>query len=351
MQSVSVFDRKGVFYDKIKSYSFWNKYHDFKIVDNCITSINELDVHLCETKSDILIFVIGSPQMDLEYISSILKFHSKLRIIAVGYQKEYAVVRSYFTSGVFDYLIGDFTEEIFEEAVSRLYETEGVSYILNNLRLKTDALIANIFLGGGQEQIIVRQIIDQIYEDWNNDSVNCQVVAQKAKNYIYEILIDRKPWLEKFLYKNDFADVTKYALFEKDAIADEWVSAFTQASAMVRKYQMIDDKLVYKIGKFAVVHVDEMLSLDDVSRGVFLNSSYISHIFKKTTGVSFVDFMTEVKIDRAKILLRTPDVLIKEVAQTLGYSSQEYFSRLFKKKTGITPVQFQNDLSAELSGT
>ncbi len=348
MQKVCFYDPKLNLAQTIQQYGFWKKYHDFELETNILQKTELLKVCLCESRIDILIFVSYVPQEDLSVITEILKFHSKLRVIVVSHHKDYPVVHDYFTGGVFDYLLENTGESEFENSVLRLYDSAGVSYILNNLKLKTDALIASIFAGGGQEKIIITDIISQIFADWNNDPVNCQIVCQKAKNYIYEIIIERKPWLEKFLYKNDFSASSQFEIMSSEQIIDNWVFAFVQAGMMVKKYQIIDDKLVYKIGKYAVVHVDEMLSLNDVSRGVFLNSSYISHIFKKTTGVNFVDFMTDVKIDRAKVLLRNPDVLVKEVSQILGYSAQEYFSRLFKKRTGVTPVEYQNSVQPEL---
>jgi two-component system response regulator YesN len=74
---------------------------------------------------------------------------------------------------------------------------------------------------------------------------------------------------------------------------------------------------------------------------VYLNPSYISHIFKKVTGINFTEFMTEVKIDRAKVLLRNEELRIRDVSATVGYGNQEYFSRIFKERTGYTPVDYR----------
>lgn len=342
MQKVNFYDQKTEIAHTIQQYDFWKKYSDFELEKNVFQKTDELKTHLCESKTSLLVFVTYAPWEDFDAICDLLKFHSKLRIIVISRQKDYSIVHNYFTAGVFDYLLEESGEEEFEKSILRLYDSVGVIYILNNLKAETDRLITDIFAGGGQEESIITATVGKIFSDWNNDPVNCQLVCQKAKKYIYEIIIERKPWLEKFLYKNDFDVSARFELLTREQIISDWCDAFVQAGKMVKKYQMIDDRLVYKIGKYAVVHVDEMLSLDDVSRGVFLNSSYISHIFKKTTGVNFVDFMTDVKIDRAKVLLRDPDVLVKEVSQTLGYSAQEYFSRLFKKRTGLTPGEYQS---------
>ena len=105
---------------------------------------------------------------------------------------------------------------------------------------------------------------------------------------------------------------------------------------------MIDHKLVYPIGKYIVVHVDEKLSLDRISGDVSLSKNYISNIFKKYVGMSVVNFIKEVKVDRAKILLLDKNRKVKEISECLQFSDAEYFTKIFKEKTGITPTEYRS---------
>lgn len=351
MQKVSFYDRKGTVAKKIIEFSFWKINQEFFLNNDIISDSSELQDKIIAQNTDILIAVTDG--MDIfapEKIREMVKKFSRMQLIVIGRDASYKTVRNYLINGVFDYLVYPVDETMMKDSIFRMYEDTGVDYVMNNLKLKADALIDNIFLGGGQEEFIISEIINQIYDDWNNDPVNCQLVSDRAKIYIYETLIERKPWLEKFLYKNDFTHHFGFTLKSREELILQWLMNFREASIMVTKYQMIDDKLVYRIGKYAVVHVDERLTLDDVSNGVFLNASYISHIFKKITGMNFIDFMTEVKIDRAKVLLRDPDIRINEVAHILGFSNQEYFTKNFKKKTGQTPTAFQKILLEKYSG-
>ncbi|MDP4178099.1 MAG: helix-turn-helix transcriptional regulator, partial [Bacillota bacterium] len=68
------------------------------------------------------------------------------------------------------------------------------------------------------------------------------------------------------------------------------------------------------------------------------------HIFKKITGMSFIDYMIEVKMDRAKVLLRDNNIRIYDVANIVGYNNPEYFTKNFKKKTGYAPIEYQRML-------
>ena len=331
MQYVSIYDKTGTTANQIKDISLWKEKRNFQLQEEIWNDDKNLFQNIQKAKPDILIMVIDNSNICRpEGIKNLKLNFTGLHIIVIGYNPEYQTVRQYFLNGAFDYLVQPIDLELLEQAVLRVYDSFGMNYVVNDLHMKIDAFVNNIFLGGGQEEIIIGSIIEQIYEDWDHDPINCQTISDKAKTYIYEIITERKPWLEKFLYRNDFSYHVGFSQKTKKMIIEDWIRCFKEASAMVTKYQMIDDKLVYRIGKYVVVHVDEKLTLDSVAKGVFLNPSYISHIFKKVTGMNFVDYMAEVKIDRAKVLLRNSNARIYDVAATVGYSNPEYFAKNLK---------------------
>lgn len=94
--------------------------------------------------------------------------------------------------------------------------------------------------------------------------------------------------------------------------------------------QYIDDNYMNKI------------SLNDVANYVYLNSSYLSQLFKKEMNVPFRDYIEEVRIKRAKSLLKGTEFSMNQVAEAVGFSSQNYFTRIFKKSTGLTPIKYRN---------
>lgn len=83
------------------------------------------------------------------------------------------------------------------------------------------------------------------------------------------------------------------------------------------------------------------VSLDSISDILNINSSYFSQLFKKSFGVNFVDYLTELRINAAKELLKDPFLTMAEVAEMVGYESPNYFTRVFKKNTGITPTEYR----------
>lgn len=83
------------------------------------------------------------------------------------------------------------------------------------------------------------------------------------------------------------------------------------------------------------------LSLDSVSSLLNINPSYLSCIFKRCTGVNFLDHITNLRIKAAKEYLADPFKSIAEIASMVGYESPSYFSRAFKKNAGITPTEYR----------
>ncbi|MDR2407523.1 MAG: response regulator [Bacteroidales bacterium] len=88
-------------------------------------------------------------------------------------------------------------------------------------------------------------------------------------------------------------------------------------------------------------HYTENISLGDVATSVQKSKNYISLLFKQELGVNFVNYLTNLRIEYAKELLTTTDLLIYEIADKSGFDNQYYFSTVFKDSTGLTCKEFK----------
>lgn len=84
------------------------------------------------------------------------------------------------------------------------------------------------------------------------------------------------------------------------------------------------------------------LTLDDLSNKVHLNPSYLIRIFKKITGVTPMQYLTELRMNAAICYLSSADMTIEDIAERTGYSSIHHFSSLFKRRYGISPSHWRN---------
>lgn len=83
------------------------------------------------------------------------------------------------------------------------------------------------------------------------------------------------------------------------------------------------------------------ICLRSVASEVGLSPAYFSALFKRESGVNFIDYLTDVRMDKAKELLCCTSMQVSQIAARVGFSDYRYFGRIFKKTTGMTPVEFQ----------
>ncbi len=113
------------------------------------------------------------------------------------------------------------------------------------------------------------------------------------------------------------------------------------AIAIARKNEQQSMTVIQRAKQYIVENYSRDLSLDDVSREVDISPYYFSKIFKEEVGSSFIEYMTTLRMEEAKRLLKESVLSMKEICVKIGYSDPNYFSRNFKKYTGVTPTEFK----------
>lgn len=83
------------------------------------------------------------------------------------------------------------------------------------------------------------------------------------------------------------------------------------------------------------------ITLEHVARQVNLSPDYFSRLFKKETGRNFTEYVTGVRMDHARELLRSSAMNVSEIAYAVGFSDVQYFSKAFKKVVGVKPTEYR----------
>lgn len=101
------------------------------------------------------------------------------------------------------------------------------------------------------------------------------------------------------------------------------------------------ERHVKGVMKFIDRHLGDRATLTDAARSVAVSPNYLATLLKRETGKTFVDLVTERRIERAGELLAFGSLRISQIAQASGFADVDYFSRRFRQVTGLSPSEFR----------
>ena len=161
-------------------------------------------------------------------------------------------------------------------------------------------------------------------------------------------------WAEHLAYKNGgltyhFQERENYLPLVMNAKSNHelrgwFVGKFGDACRNIRtKKEEHANELVVRAADYIRKNYHRDLSLDEVSSKLGLSPYYFSKLFKEETGSNFVEYVTNLRIGKAKEMLSREECSMKEICAEVGYSDPNYFSRIFKKNTGLTPTEYREE--------
>jgi two-component system response regulator YesN len=118
--------------------------------------------------------------------------------------------------------------------------------------------------------------------------------------------------------------------------------SFIYITSYVKPQTTIDytNHIVKATREYLENHYADDISLEDMASQVNISPQYFSKLIKKTTGFNFIDWLSMLRVRKAKELLTDSSLTVKEVCFMVGYKDPNYFSRIFKKRIGITPSEY-----------
>ena len=127
-----------------------------------------------------------------------------------------------------------------------------------------------------------------------------------------------------------------------DDLRTWFVSKVSEASRNVTsKKEEQSSGVIAQAKNYIDTHYNKDISLDDVSREVEISPYYFSKLFKEETGENFIEYVTNIRLERARELLAKTEYSMKEICGEIGYADPNYFSRIFKKNVGLTPTEYK----------
>lgn len=199
----------------------------------------------------------------------------------------------------------------------------------------------------------------------NNSSGVVELLAA-SKSYIQEnrlsydycrhILADMTTLLSRYIHDMDCSADTNLPQHKEDlgrlATIDEFCGwfehlVFTMEDCLLRKRSNRNQDLIERVKEHIVKHPDQDLSLSSLAETFYVSSFYLSKMFKKETRVNLIDFIVDMRIEKARDMLLSTHKSIDDIALMCGYANTSYFIKKFKEKYGRTPKQYRLGYAAE----
>lgn len=184
------------------------------------------------------------------------------------------------------------------------------------------------------------------YFDWMLDNYDEQNASVRLKTLEFVLFAEHEAYLDggmtyRFDDREHYLSLVVNA--ESNSSLKPWfVKKFGESCRnMTTKKEEHENQLVVRAQAYIQENFQKDLSLDEVSRQMDLSPYYFSKLFKEETGSNFVEYVTNLRIGKAKELLAGNDKSMKEICGAVGYSDPNYFSRIFKKNTGVTPTEYR----------
>ena len=180
------------------------------------------------------------------------------------------------------------------------------------------------------------------YRDHFEDvRLKCLEFVLYAERIMFTTGVKQYSFLYRSQYRKEIDEAEDY-----DTLHGWFIRKLEQCCTNIAaKPKAMTDSAVMKARTYIDGNYGRDLSLDEVSKAVDISPYYFSKLFKEETGENFIEYLTKVRISRAKELLTDPNVSIKEVCASSGYSDPNYFSRIFKKYEGVTPSEYREKIS------
>lgn len=197
-------------------------------------------------------------------------------------------------------------------------------------------VMSNISIGN---VITAQKLFHNIMDEMKHLSI------QKKKNVVVDIMSTLKTVLWEL--NEELARTMQRFFVFSDVMAMNSMDEISVWSDRIfdrikNEEDMSGGSMVSRAKKYIKYNIFQDISQEEAANYLYICPSYLSRLFRKQTGESFQQFVTNVKMEKAKELLRNPQYKTYQVGEMLGYKTPKYFARLFRAHTGMNPSEYRS---------
>jgi len=143
------------------------------------------------------------------------------------------------------------------------------------------------------------------------------------------------------MYRNLEMGYSKENLYNTNLCLYHFVATFLFPEKHINEKKQDAKDMIHETILYMRKELGSRLTIEDMAAMHQLSASHFSSLFRKSTGMSPMDYFIHLKLQKACLLLYTDDMKVKDIAQVMGYDDLFFFSRLFKKYQGMSPDQYR----------
>jgi len=117
------------------------------------------------------------------------------------------------------------------------------------------------------------------------------------------------------------------------------------SNQIVVQHQNAEPPVITRAKRYIDEHQAEDMTLSQVAKAVNTSTFYFCKLFKKVAGINFTDYVSRVRIEKAKNLLLNPNLRVSEIAYEVGFQSLTHFNRVFKRILGQSPTEYRGQFA------
>ena len=204
-----------------------------------------------------------------------------------------------------------------------------------------DCLIASVINDDKERMLIYLKLLGTIVSEMSDENMD---YIKRIYSRIMIVLAAKRVVLKK---KEEF-DIRLEGIKRNIYMCDDKTTLNKMLSLTIESEDSMDKLNISRKVRMIVEYINEKyaenITLDDVAKHIRVSSYHASRAFKKEIGKNLIDYINELRINKAMEIMHERDYRIYEVAERVGISNTHYFARLFKKFTGITPSEYMQSI-------
>lgn len=371
---------------EIKNIFDWED-SEFEVIEKVNDVKNTLKI-IEKQKPDLILLNLDNEDFHkFDLIDSINKLVDNSTIIIIMDSGNFKYEKCKLKLKVFDYISKPINKESFKKTINKAKEEiinrrkedkQNYSYLkekflkdwmngkVRSIEVENSMKYFNINYTKSMGLIVVKPLVKNKLT--NEKELRLDLISENISNIAKDIM-------SRFKYSNVFVDSKNQVVILCDTNPIKyWHGTVNELENMINKdlninvvigasflrndpiqinvvYKSLCNRLIDKSKKTNVIieaqkyinrnYNNEYLSISEIANSLGVSQTYLSRMFKREMGSTFSQYLTNVRIKNAIILMRDPSLRLNEIAELIGYGTQNYFNNIFKRSVGISPQDYK----------